>query len=146
MIPEFEPDGNLPTGIHWATWSEFVAKFGGTPWRRELLRGLRSALDSLKDAGCPTIYIDGSLVTNKLRPGDFDGCWEEEGVDIGALDPVLLTFDEGRATQKAKFGGELFPAFSPADSEGRIFLEFFQTDKETGRRKGIIALDLGRLT
>ena len=146
MIPDFKPDGNLPTGIHWATWSEFVAKFGATPWRRELLRGLRSALDSLKDAGCRTIYVDGSLVTNKLRPGDFDGCWEEEGVDIDALDPVLLTFDEGRAAQKAKFGGELFPAFDPADSEGRIFLEFFQTDKETGRRKGIIALDLGRLT
>ena len=110
------------------------------------MRGLRSALDSLKDAGCRTIYVDGSFVSNKLRPRDFDCCWDDEGVDAGALDPVLLTFDEGRATQKAKFGGELFLASGTADLDGHTFLEFFQTDKETGRRKGIIALDLGRLT
>ena len=60
--------------------------------------------------------------------------------------PFLLTFDQDRATQKAKYGGELFPASSFADSEDHTFLEFFQTDKETGRRKGIIALDLGGLT
>jgi hypothetical protein len=28
---------------------------------------------------------------------------------------------------------------------GKTFLEFFQTDKETGEPKGIVALDLRRL-
>ena len=88
------------------------------------------------------MYVDGSLVTDKLHPGDFDGCWEETGIDFDMLDPVLLTFDRNRATQKAKFGGELFPASVSAEAEGRIFLEFFQTDKNTGQRKGIVALDL----
>ena len=60
---------------------------------------------SLKDAGCKTVYVDGSFVTGKERPGDFDACWEEEGVDPTILDPVLLTFDAGRATQKAKYMG-----------------------------------------
>ena len=32
-----------------------------------------------------------------------------------------------------------------ADTGGLSFLEFFQTDKDTGRTKGIIAIDLGGL-
>ena len=30
-----------------------------------------------------------------------------------------------------------------ADPEGLSFLEFFQTDKEAGEAKGIVAIDLG---
>ena len=66
-------------------------------------------------------------------------------MDFTVLDPVLLTFDADRAAQKAKFGGELFPASVSTGPGGGIFLEFFQADKETGQRKGIIALDLGGL-
>ena len=146
MIPSFNADGNLPHGIHWATWDEVVDRFGGTPWRRQLLSGIRAALDELKRAGCLTVYLDGSFVSAKLVPGDFDGCWEEASVDLASLDPVLLKFDRGRASQKAKFGGELFPASDGADGEGKSFLDFFQTDKNTGSKKGIIALDLGGLT
>ena len=61
------------------------------------------------------------------------------------LAPVLLTFDPGRAIQKAKYRGELFPASIIAGTDGLSFLEFFQTDKDTGRPKGIIAIDLGGL-
>ena len=146
MIPEFDPTGNLPPGIHKATWNEIFTRFGVTPWRRELLRGLRAALDALQAAGCQMVYIDGSLVTSKLRPGDFDGCWEEKGIDFAVLDPVLLDFQQGRMAQKVKFGGELFPASSSADPEDHTFWDFFQIDKNTGRPKGIIALDLGGLT
>ena len=110
MIPDYEISGNLPPGVHWATWDEIVARFGTTPWRRDLLNGLRSALDGLRRAGCRTIYLDGSFVTDKQVPGDFDACWDEHGVDVTRIDPVLLNFDNGRAAQKAKFRGEFFPA------------------------------------
>ena len=146
MIPEFEPDGNLPPGVHWATWEEINVRFGGTNWRRTLLTGLRAAADQLKLAGCQTIYLDGSFVTAKPEPGDFDGCWEEAGVHVQKLDPVLRTFAGGRAAQKAKFGGEFFPASLEASPDGEVFLDFFQIDKETGARKGIVALDLRGLT
>ena len=145
MIPEFDCNGNLPAGVHWATWGEIYDRFSATQWRRDLLHGLRSALESLQAAGCQTVYLDGSFVSNKIVPGDFDACWEEAGMDLSLLDPILLTFDPGRATQKAKFGGELFPASVSAGPGASIFLEFFQTDKDTGQRKGIIALDLGGL-
>ena len=110
-----------------------------------MLNGLRAGLDDLKGAGCHTVYVDGSFVTDKEIPNDFDACWEETGVDPLILDAILLTFDPGRATQKAKYLGGFFPVSAIADADGFSFLEFFQTDKETGRRKGIIAIDLGGL-
>ena len=109
------------------------------------MTGLRAALENLKGSGCRIVYLNGSFVTNKVIPNDYDACWEEVSVDPTALDPVLLTFDPGRATQKAKYMGELFPASIIADTGGLSFLEFFQTDKDTGRPKGIIAIDLGGL-
>ena len=145
VIPQFDEDGLLPPGIHWASWSEFLDRFGTSAWRQLLAAGVRAAVDNLKSVGCPTVYIDGSFVTGKEVPNDFDACWEEAGVDPTALYPVLLTFDSGRVTQKAKYLGELFPASAIADGGGFSFLEFFQTDKETGRPKGIIAIDLGDL-
>lgn len=107
--------------------------------------GLRAALVNLREAGCRTVWLDGSFVTAKDVPGDYDACWDESGVDAAAIDPVLLTFDPGRKTQKAKYMGELFPASISASADGLSFLEFFQTDRETGKRKGIIAIDLGGL-
>lgn len=120
-------------------------RFGNNTWRRHLLIGLRAALDNLKSAGCRIVYLNGSFVTNKDIPNDYDACWEEDQVDPDLLDPVLLTFNSGRAAQKAKYMGELFPASVIADVGGLSFLEFFQTDKDTGRPKGIIAIDLGDL-
>lgn len=109
------------------------------------MRGLKAAPENLRDAGCRTAYIDGSFVTRKAIPNDYGACWEETGVDSVILDPVLLTFDPGRATQKAKYMGEFFPASVTADADGLSFLEFFQADRETGRAKGIVAMDLGDL-
>lgn len=145
MIPEFDESGLLPPGIHWASWGEFSDRFAITGWRQRLAEGIRAAIENLKDAGCLTVYINGSFVTAKEVPNDFDACWEEAGVDPTVLDPVLLTFDPGRVTQKAKYLGELFPASAIASEDGFSFLEFFQMDKETGGRKGIIAIDLGDL-
>lgn len=107
------------------------------------MAGLRAALENLKGAGCRTVYLDGSFVTIKVTPNDYDACWDEDGVDPYLLDPVLLTFEAGRAAQKAKYMGELFPASVTANAGGFSFLDFFQTDKETGDPKGIVAIDLG---
>jgi hypothetical protein len=63
-------------------------------------------------------------------------------VDVEALDEVFLDFSKGRIAQKRKYFGEFFPAQMPEGASGRVFLEFFQTDKETGRSKGIVGLIL----
>lgn len=145
MIAPFTRRGFLPPGIHSADWPDFVQRFGMTERRRQLLAGMARALAALQEAGCALVYLDGSFVTAKPEPGDFDACWSVAGVAPDLLDPVLLDFNEGRAAQKARFGGELFPAELPEGLSGRTFLEFFQTDRETGGAKGIIVLRLDEI-
>jgi hypothetical protein len=145
MIPPLDTAGNLPPGIHWASWEELAERFGTSPSRTELLDGLKQALQSLTYAGCQTVYIDGSFVTDKEIPGDFDACWDPTEVDGARLDPVLLDFSNRRAAQKAKYGGELFPSVGFADPAGNTFLEFFQMDKRSGEAKGIIAIHLPKV-
>jgi hypothetical protein len=142
VIPEFDPTtGYLPAGEHGATWQEILDRFSYTPWRHKLSCGLFNALQLLKAAGCQRAYVDGSFVTAKEKPGDFDACWDTVGVDFDKVDDRLLTFDRGRATQKAAFMGELFIADGYADPHGTLFRDFFQTDRD-GRRKGIVVIDL----
>ncbi len=62
-------------------------------------------------------------------------------MDFNLVDDRLLTFDPGRATQKAAFLGEFFIADSKADPQGTLFLGFFQQDRD-GHVKGIIVLEL----
>lgn len=144
VVPAFLDDGNLPPGLHWAAWTEIALRFGQTPHRRRLLRGLRAAAEQLHQAGCKAIFLDGSFVTAKEQPADFDACWDIADVDPDRLDPIFFDFDDGRAAQKARFFGELFPAQLPEGWSGKTFLEFFQTDKDTGNPKGIVGFDLGR--
>ena len=144
MLPAFDSEGNLPPGIHICTWEEFVARFGIIPHRLNLISGLKIAMMQLREAGCSTIYIDGSFVTRKLIPGDFDACWDTNGVDVNKLmsiAPTLLKFDAKRASQKAEYRGELFPAEWRAGAAGNRFLEFFQIDRN-GNPKGLVAVNL----
>ena len=145
VIPPFNQDGNLPAGLHPCSWPEFVNVFSWSQQRKWLIAGLERALHSLKDAGCVRVFVDGSFVTRKDDPGDYDGCWEAAGVDPLKLDPVLLTFDPGRVAQRTKYRGEFFPAHGLADGKtGKRYMEFFQQDKD-GKAKGLVALDLGSL-
>lgn len=110
----------------------------------QLLAGMKNALVSLKMAGCRTVYIDGSFVTSKDNPNDYDSCLElNDDVDISRLDPAFLPTKWGdwRQKQKLKWGGEFFIANHTEGVSGQPFLRFFQTDRE-GNEKGIVALDL----
>lgn len=141
MIPDFTDNGELPLGIHPSNWQEVVRQLGWAAKRKTLLEGLKQGLEALKIAGCEIAYLNGSFATNKDEPQDFDVCWEVAGVQGKLLDPVLLTFANNRATQKAKCFGEFFPAESQATPAGLRYLDFFQVNK-FGQAKGIIKLDL----
>lgn len=141
MIPDQQSNGNLQSGIHMASWQEFTNRFGYNDYRKTLLKGLKKALTNLREAGCLDVYINGSFITSKELPKDFDGCWNWGGVDEDKIDNVLLEFANERATQKKKYGGELFPNFIEGASQ-ISFLEYFQRDKYTKEPKGIIQIDL----
>ena len=148
MIPPLVDIGSLwevlPPGIHDAGLGEVENRFATNDHRRRLFDGFRRAAEALRGAGCRTIYLDGSFVTGKPNPGDFDACWDDAGVDDGRLDPVLLDFSNRRRAQKQKYHGELFPAGAAA-APGSVFIDFLQTDRHTGRRKGIVRIRLGPL-
>lgn len=145
MIPRFNLRGTLPPGMHQASWDELVARYGTNEYRLFLLDGLKRAALVLKAAGCSTLYVDGSFVTNKETPCDFDGCWDKQGVNERLLDPILLDTNDGCLAQKAKYGGELYPLKMAEVGKYFTYLEFFQRDRK-GHLKGIIALDLKELS
>ncbi len=118
-----------------------MQRFGWNQRRRRLLDGLAEAIELLAEAGCRRLWLNGSFVTAKEEPGDFDACWDTESVDLDAIDPVLLDLSSGRAEQKRRFGGELFPNIVESGS-GLVFAEFFQNDRDIGR-KGIVVIDIG---
>jgi len=89
----------------------------------------------------PEVVARPQLRDRQGRAGHFDACWDPDGVDLDTLDPVLLDLSRGRAAQKARFGGELFPNVAEAQS-GLMFSEFFQNERDTGR-KGIVVLSIG---
>ncbi|WP_323773610.1 DUF6932 family protein [Alcanivorax sp.] len=131
----------LPPGLHWASLDQVREAFAYNPHRRKLFSGLYNAANALSVAGCKHLFLDGSYVTSKPKPGDFDGSWNPENVNPSLLDPVLLDFEDGRRNQKLKYLGELFPASADCGT-GRTFFEFFQLEKHTGGPKGMIAIDL----
>ncbi len=146
MIPQFDNEGYLPQGVHDATWEELAARYGTNTRRQQLLAGLLQGLRALKHAGCHTAYVDGSFVTDKIEPNDFDATWDVQDVDGSLIDPVLLDFEDMRRKQKLKFRGEFFPSNAAANPAGQVFLDFFQTRKDNGQPKGIVRINLDKLS
>jgi hypothetical protein len=144
MIPQINPStGYLPPGVHLAPWAEVAPRFATNGHRGRLVTGLLDGLMNLAAAGCRSVLLDGSFVSEKFLPNDYDAAWNTHGVDPYRLDPVLLDFSNARAAMKAKFGGEFFPADAAAHV-GILYREFFLKDRN-GVPKGVIQIDLGRL-
>jgi hypothetical protein len=143
MIPQFNKSGYLPPGKPYlATWHEISIRFGTTKHRKKLLGGLYKALKALKKAGCRIVYINGSFVTDKAEPNDWDGCWEIEGVNFAILDPLIVDEDFKHSERKREYLGDLF--LQAPRLPGRNFVTYFQKDRD-GKRKGIIKINLENL-
>jgi hypothetical protein len=141
MIPNFTSSGKLPPGIHKATWVEFQERYGYNPRRVWLLEGLKMLLDELSKVGCKSIYVDGSFVTDKELPGDYDLCWKMDGVFVEDLDPVLLNYTaEGKVRIEGKYRGDIRGAEFSVKETGATYLVFFQHDRN-GIAKGVVELE-----
>ncbi|MBB5036336.1 DUF6932 family protein [Prosthecobacter dejongeii] len=146
MIPPHDQFGLLPPGLHWtADPNELAKRFAVGARRRRLFDGFIEGSYLLRLAGCRFVYLDGSFVTTKELPEDFDACWDPLGVQLEKLDPVFFDFNNFRQAQKARFGGEFFPSGAQAEGPARTFFEFFQINKDTGAPKGLVAFKLSSL-
>lgn len=145
MIPEFNEDGCLPPGIYEASFEEVKARFGFSGKRKKLLQGMADLLNQCRMLHCDILYVDGSFVTAKLSPGDYDACWDTTAENREeVLNNVLHSLLESDSkTQKEYFGGEIYSAFSKAPLFPGIFIkDYFQMRKEGVGKKGIIMIKL----
>ncbi len=144
ILPGPDPNTSyLPSGIHDAVWGDVALRFAGNSHRARLTNGLLAACRNLAAAGCRRLLLNGSFVSAKALPGDYDAAWETAGVDPNLLDPVLLDFSNRRAAMKAKYLGDLFPASALA-APGVLYRDFFRTDR-SGVEKGVVSIDLESL-
>jgi len=135
--------GILAPGIHLISWDDFITDFSFSQRREQLFTGMKRALIHFRNAGCRQIYIDGSFVTKKIEPNDYDACWDPAGVDFALLDPMFhRDLHLGTKQHKMVYLGEFYPSSTFEGGSGLTFLDFFQTDKTTGKRKGIILINL----
>ncbi len=120
----------------------FVNVWDGTCGAVVYSTDFRSASKRLPARACTRVWLNGSFVTAKDEPDDFDAVWSVDGVDrelLGATLPELLDLSDHRAAQKLRFGGEFFPNIVEGGS-GKRFAAFFQTDRD-GIAKGIVVID-----
>src|SRR5260370_399000 len=118
MIPEWLPNGDLPPGVHFATWREIGDRLSFNPRRQRLLAGFRQACGALRKAGCRLVYLDGSFVAREEHPGGFDGCWDAKDVEHDALYPVFLDFSRRPAAPKRRDAGALLRTAACEQEQG----------------------------
>jgi hypothetical protein len=143
-IPEFDHStGNLPVGDHEASWDEMKVALGFTFRRRELFIDLLSVLQDLATKGVSKVWIDGSFVTTKQRPGDVDVVYlPPPDADIttwGKLAP------QHREALKKAQRIDLLPFPSPQRLPGKplITIRDYFAENRDGTVKGLVTLDLG---
>src|SRR2546430_17315758 len=74
MIPTFNPEGNLPEGLHPASEDEFLSRFSISSARRKWLGERLQELFALAKATgkLERIFVWGSFVSAKESPDDVD--------------------------------------------------------------------------
>ena len=74
MLPDLTNEGELPPGVHLATWREFESRFGRSSPRRLWLSGRLLSILELATTGrqLRRVFVWGSSVTAKPVPRDLD--------------------------------------------------------------------------
>jgi hypothetical protein len=142
MIPDFDTNGNLPIGIHEATLEEFKEHFAINLIRLDLFEKLKHVIFLLNRFNCRAIFIDGSYVTSKINPNDIDMCWDDKDVNYQYADLMAPILFKDHDEQKAELGIDVLPAYCYNTPTKTHFIDFFQSDTETGLAKGIIKIKL----
>jgi hypothetical protein len=141
MIPELTEEGLLPPGRHDATIGEIRRRFGtGNQTRTRLMRGLQAVLRMAGTAGASLLYLDGSFVTDKKEPGDWDAVLLlPVGAKIWSKEAIALA---DRPEVKKRYGGDLFTMMEEDTEVLAHYLEGVFVRDRQGRMKGILVLRL----
>jgi hypothetical protein len=145
VLPDFNPAGDLPPGIHRATWTELVERFGAqTGQRAACTRRLAHILALARNTGAlRRIVVFGSYITTKDEPNDVDLILVmDDDFRLGETsEDSRAVFDHSLA--QARYGASVFWV-RPAMVIGQTVEEFIQywQIKRGGGKRGIVELIL----
>jgi len=142
MLPEFNSEGDLPSGVQRAGWHEFQSRFGLATARRVWLFGrLQALVEPLRRlANCARLRL-GQLRYDEAGAQDLDILLimdEDFEVERVARRPRSLRFHPGQAPIRIRC---LLARVSIGEEVLQIWLETYQTSR-TFRKRGIVELEL----
>jgi hypothetical protein len=138
--PDFDDNGDLPSGIHQATLAEVIEHFGrGTPQRRIVARRLEYIYTlAAKTGHLARFIIFGSFVTAKPDPADVDiFLLMEDTFDASQLSGETALIFDHIAAQNYE-GASIFWIRRLAALNGeKVAVEYWQL-KRDGTKRGIV--------
>jgi hypothetical protein len=140
VLPPFNADGNLPEGIHQASLTEVLARFGvGSARRKWLGDRMGELLSHAKTTGkLHRVFLWGSYVTAKKSPNDLDLLLvmaEDFSLDQLRQEQRVL-FDHAQA--RIRFQADVFwTKVSIGQETLELWLDTYQVSKDLNRR-GIV--------
>jgi len=149
-LPAFDRAGFLPPGMHRTSFPDFAARYASTPRRRALVGRLEVTFADLAAAGWSRVYVGGSFVSDKAKPGDVDVLIpRQKGVACDKLVRVAkrerpndLHFYGARKIVTNAFEKQITPAQKQAwQIRKPDFMQFFSQNR-AGKQVGMVVVEL----
>ena len=144
MIPPFDDAGDLPPGLHPATWTEFRARFCRfvqSDRRLQLCQRLGQLVDDARASGIVTrILVGGSMVRVTAEPNDFDCIIVLRAETLyETLRPDQLQIADARIARD-RYVGDIF-IVREGQSTLSLYIAFFSHNRD-GKIIGMIEVTL----
>jgi predicted nucleotidyltransferase len=141
-LPAFSEDGDLPPGVHGATLSEVLVRFGQGSVQRVAVADRLARLYQLATSTgqVARVAVFGSFITAKAEPNDIDILLlMEDTFDLASVTgEAALVFQHLEA--HARFGASVFwTRRSGAIGGEQAMIEYWQVRREGGQR-GIVEI------
>lgn len=139
-IPHPLPSGDLPAGLHQATWGEVTTRYAHGARRADLTGQLGRALGVMQQAGVEQAMVGGSYVGAKLAPGDVDMAVlprrDGQLINMRKLERAISQVAPDVHIYSANHLVTNAPELGK--QPGVSFLEFFQTSRSGAARGGLL--------
>lgn len=147
MLPEFDIDGDLPPGIHHATFDELERRFSRfvvSDRRINLFARFKQLVAMARRSGIvERLVLGGSFVTSKPDPNDIDIVIVlSSDLDLDALTPSQYAVTDRSALRRVLKTGALdVTTVRSGTTQMDLVLEFFQS-KRDNKQVGVVEVKL----
>lgn len=139
MSLRFDKNGNLRQNIT-LTYAAFKKLFAFNESRREKIESALIFLKIFQSFGCTSVYIAGSMVSNKEHPGDIDLCIDGTNIDYLKLTKEYPEFLQSARIEKIRKMHKCHFALV-FDSSCLEYLDWYKKDRNDNPR-GLVKIDL----